>query len=412
MPNLREQILQWIQPFGVCSFLDNHQYNLPHHSVDCLAAAGALQVISGANAAASIDAFYKDEQDWLFGHFSYEYNTPQNLRMQIPHPAGFSDAFFFRPDHVLHLSNQELTIESYSRDPETIFREIGNIKIKEGVQHSIHCTPRTSREDYLQTIQHLLSHIQDGDCYEINFCQEFFAENTTLDPAAVYRQLTRLSPNPFSCYYKEKNAHLLCASPERWLKKAGNELLSQPIKGTLKRDLNNLDADKQLRDQLSNSLKDKSENVMVVDLVRNDLSQVCKAGSVKVSELFGIYSFPQVHQMISTITGELLPGKGMKEIIHSGFPMGSMTGAPKKRVMELIRQYEPIERGIFSGTVGYIKPNQDFDFNVVIRSILYNDANKYLSYLVGSGITIYSDPEQEYQECLLKAKAIEGVLGN
>lgn len=412
MPNLREQILQWIQPFGVCSFLDNHQYNLPHHSVDCLAATGALQVISGANTAASIDAFYKDEQDWLFGHFSYEYNTPQNLRMQIPHPAGFSDAFFFRPDHVLHLSNQELTIESYSRDPETIFREIGNIKIKEGVQHSIHCTPRTSREDYLQTIQHLLSHIQDGDCYEINFCQEFFAENTTLDPAAVYRQLTRLSPNPFSCYYKEKNAHLLCASPERWLKKAGNELLSQPIKGTLKRDLNNLDADKQLRDQLSNSLKDKSENVMVVDLVRNDLSQVCKAGSVKVSELFGIYSFPQVHQMISTITGELLPGKGMKEIIHSGFPMGSMTGAPKKRVMELIRQYEPIERGIFSGAVGYIKPNQDFDFNVVIRSILYNDANKYLSYLVGSGITIYSDPEQEYQECLLKAKAIEGVLGN
>lgn len=412
MPNLREQILQWIHPFGVCSFLDNHQYNLPHHSVDCLAAAGALQVISGANAAASIDAFYKDEQDWLFGHFSYEYNTPQNLRMQIPHPAGFSDAFFFRPDHVLHLSNQELTIESYSRDPETIFREIGNIKIKEGVQHSIHCTPRTSREDYLQTIQHLLSHIQDGECYEINFCQEFFAENTTLNPAAVYRQLTRLSPNPFSCYYKEKNAHLLCASPERWLKKAGNELLSQPIKGTLKRDLNNLDADKQLRDQLSNSLKDKSENVMVVDLVRNDLSQVCKAGSVKVSELFGIYSFPQVHQMISTITGELLPGKGMKEIIHSGFPMGSMTGAPKKRVMELIRQYEPIERGIFSGAVGYIKPNQDFDFNVVIRSILYNDANKYLSYLVGSGITIYSDPEQEYQECLLKAKAIEGVLGN
>lgn len=412
MPNLREQILQWIQPFGVCSFLDNHQYNLPHHSVDCLAAASALQVISGSNTAASIDAFYKDEQDWLFGHFSYEYNTPQNLRMQIPHPAGFSDAFFFRPDHVLHLSNQELTIESYSRDPETIFREIGNIKLKEGVQHSIHCTPRTSREDYLQTIQHLLSHIQDGDCYEINFCQEFFAENTTLNPAAVYRQLTRLSPNPFSCYYKEKNAHLLCASPERWLKKAGNELLSQPIKGTLKRDLNNLDADKQLRDQLSNSLKDKSENVMVVDLVRNDLSQVCKAGSVKVSELFGIYSFPQVHQMISTITGELLPGKGMKEIIHSGFPMGSMTGAPKKRVMELIRQYEPIERGIFSGAVGYIKPNQDFDFNVVIRSILYNDANKYLSYLVGSGITIYSDPEQEYQECLLKAKAIEGVLGN
>ncbi|WP_026752695.1 anthranilate synthase component I family protein [Sediminibacterium sp. C3] len=412
MPNCKEQILQWIQPFGVCSFLDNHQYQLPHHSVDCLAAAGALEAINGNNTASAIDAFYKKEQDWLFGHFSYEYNTPENLRTQQRHPAGFSDAFFFRPDHILQLSNKELIIESYSKDPELIFCEISNIEIKEGKQHSIHCTPRTSREDYLQTIQDLLKHIQNGDCYEINFCQEFYAENIELDPAAVYRQLTRLSPNPFACYYKENNAHLLCASPERWLKKEGGQLWSQPIKGTLKRDLNNLDADKQLRDQLSNSLKDKSENVMVVDLVRNDLSQVCIAGSVKVSELFGIYSFPQVHQMISTITGELLPGKGMKEIIHSGFPMGSMTGAPKKRVMELIRQYEPIERGIFSGAVGYIKPNQDFDFNVVIRSILYNDANKYLSYLVGSGITIYSDPEQEYQECLLKAKAIEGVLGN
>ena len=412
MPNLKEQILQWIQPFGVCSFLDNHQYQLPHHSLDCLAAAGALQIISGSNAAAAIDSFYKEEQDWLFGHFSYEYNTPVNLRTQQKHPTGFSDAFFFRPDHVLHLSNQKLTIESYSRDPETIFREISNIEIKEGRQHSIHCTPRTSREAYLQTLEHLLKHIQDGDCYEINFCQEFFAENIELDPAAVYRQLTQLSPNPFSCYYKENNAHLLCASPERWLKKTGNELLSQPIKGTLKRDLNNLDADNQLRTQLSNSLKDKSENVMVVDLVRNDLSQVCKAGSVSVSELFGIYSFPQVHQMISTITGELLPENGMNEIIQASFPMGSMTGAPKKKVMELIRKYEPIERGIFSGAVGYIKPNQDFDFNVVIRSILYNDANKYLSYLVGSGITIYSDPLQEYQECLLKGKAIESVLGN
>jgi len=412
MPHFKEQILQWIQPFGVCSFLDNHQYRLPHHSVDCLVAAGAIQVISGPDTAAAIDAFYKEEQDWLFGHFSYEYNTPDHTRVRPKHPAGFSDAFFFRPDHILHLNNQELIIESYSKDPEVIFSEIRNTEIKKGIQHSIHCAPRTSREDYLQTIRHLLKHIQDGDCYEINFCQEFFAENIDLDPIAAYRQLMHLSPNPFACYYKENNAHLLCASPERWLKKVGSQLLSQPIKGTLKRGLNNAEEDNQLRDQLINSSKDKSENVMVVDLVRNDLSRVCQAGSVTVSELFGVYPFPQVYQMISTITGELLHSNGMNEIIHATFPMGSMTGAPKKRVMELIRLYEPIERGIFSGAVGYIKPNQDFDFNVVIRSILYNDSNKYLSYLVGSGITIYSDPEQEYQECLLKAKAIERVLGN
>lgn len=412
MPHFKEQIQQWIQPFDVCSFLDNHQYQLPYHSVDCLVAAGAIQVISGTDAAAAIDAFYKEEQDWLFGHFSYEYNTPDYTRVQPKHPAGFSDAFFFRPDHILHLSNQELIIESYSKDPEVIFSEIRNTEIKEGIQHSIHCSPRISRAEYLHTIRHLFKHIQDGDCYEINFCQEFFAENIEIDPIAAYRKLMHLSPNPFACYYKENNAHLLCASPERWLKKAGSQLLSQPIKGTLKRDLNNADADNQLRDQLINSSKDKSENVMVVDLVRNDLSRVCQAGSVTVSELFGVYPFPQVYQMISTITGELLHSIGMNEIIHATFPMGSMTGAPKKRVMELIRQYEPIERGIFSGAVGYIEPNRDFDFNVVIRSILYNDSNKYLSYLVGSGITIYSDPEQEYQECLLKAKAIERVLGN
>lgn len=412
MPTFKEQTLQWIQPFDVCSFLDNHQYQLPHQSIDCLVAAGAIQVISGPNTAADIDTLYQKESDWLFGHFSYEYNTPVQWRTQKSHLAGFSDAFFYRPDHILQLSGTEVLIESYSKDPEEIFNEIKNRDIVEMPTQPIQCTPRTNRAAYLQIIQDLLGHIQNGDCYEINFCQEFFAENISLNPIAVYQQLTALSPNPFACYYKEYSAHLLCASPERWLKKEGTKLLSQPIKGTLKRDLHNSEKDNELREQLASSSKDKSENVMVVDLVRNDLSQVCKAGSVNVSELFGIYSFPQIHQMISTITGELLPTNGIHAIIQASFPMGSMTGAPKKRVMELIRQYEPIERGIFSGAVGYIKPNQDFDFNVVIRSLLYNDSNKYLSYLVGSGITIYSDPEQEYQECLLKAKAIEQVLGN
>lgn len=149
---------------------------------------------------------------------------------------------------------------------------------------------------------------------------------------------------------------------------------------------------------------------MVVDLVRNDLSKVCKEGSVKVSELFGIYSFPQVHQMISTIEGELDEKVPFSSILKACFPMGSMTGAPKKRVMELIEQYEKTKRGLYSGAVGYIDPNGDFDFNVVIRSILYNAVNQYLGYQVGGGITFYSDPEKEYEECLLKAAAIRKVL--
>ena len=222
--------------------------------------------------------------------------------------------------------------------------------------------------------------------------------------------LTEVSPTPFACFYKNSSDYLLCASPERYLQKKGNQLISQPIKGTIKRNLHN-DADDKLQvEALQNSSKDKSENVMVVDLVRNDLSRICEQGSVKVSELFGIYSFPQVHQMISTITGTLNSNTLFSEILEATFPMGSMTGAPKKSVMETIDALEPTKRGLYSGTVGYFNPAGDFDFNVVIRSIFYNSDIKKASYGVGGGITIYSDPEKEYEECLLKAAAIKKVL--
>jgi para-aminobenzoate synthetase component 1 len=168
--------------------------------------------------------------------------------------------------------------------------------------------------------------------------------------------------------------------------------------------------DTESRENLYKSEKDRSENVMVVDLVRNDLSKVCVEGSVKVDELYGIYSFPQVFQMISTISGELKKNIFFTDIIKATFPMASMTGAPKKRVMELIDKYEKSSRGIFSGALGYITPDRDFDFNVVIRSIMYNATNKYLSYMAGSGITFYSDAEKEYEECLLKADAMKGAL--
>ena len=275
---------------------------------------------------------------------------------------------------------------------------------------TIETKSRISKEEYISTIEKLLTHIKRGDCYEINYCQEFYAEEANIDPLHVYNRLMEVSPNPFSCYYKLKDKYVICASPERFIQKRGNRILSQPIKGTAKRDLTNQGKDQVLKKQLFESEKDKSENVMVVDLVRNDLSRVCKVGSVEVDELFGVYSFPQVHQMISTIKGELIDGISFAEIIKACFPMGSMTGAPKRRVMELIELYEKTKRGIYSGAVGYINPEKDFDFNVVIRSILYNATNQYLCYLVGGGITFYSDPENEYAECLLKATAINKVL--
>ena len=174
--------------------------------------------------------------------------------------------------------------------------------------------------------------------------------------------------------------------------------------------MQNTEEDRMNRSQLFHSEKDRSENVMVVDLVRNDLSRICREGSVTVDELYGVYPFPQVYQMISTVSGELQNDISFTEIIRATFPMGSMTGAPKRNVMKMIEEYEKTKRNIFSGALGYITPKGDFDFNVVIRSVMYNASLKYLSFQAGSGITFYSEAESEWEECLLKAEAIKNVL--
>lgn len=406
-------MLSWVNRFNICCFLDNHQYSSSHPSVECLAASGAVSIFSPTeNIFTPLQELYRNNQDWLFGHLAYDLkNAVAPLHSSHPDRIGFPDIFFFRPETVLQLSGNQLTISTLQENPEQIFEDICSMAFSPASKSSrLAIQPRMAKEDYLQKIESIRQHIQRGDCYEINFCQEFYATNAEIDPLSVYRQLTEISPNPFACFYKLEDKYVLCASPERYLQKKGNRLLSQPIKGTFKRNLTDTVADESLKQALIKSEKDRSENVMVVDLVRNDLSQVCKEGSVQVDELFGVYSFPQVHQMISTISGELKKGFGLAEILQASFPMGSMTGAPKRRVMELIEQYEVTKRGIYSGAIGYISPDNDFDFNVVIRSILYNATAAYLCYLVGGGITFYSDAEKEYEECLLKAAAIQKVL--
>lgn len=406
------QMLNWLSQFNICCFLDNQHYDLPHQSIECLAAAGAAHTLttSAGNAFHELQQFYQQHNDWLFGHFAYDLkNEVEGLTSRHPDHIGFPDLCFFVPEVVLQLKENALHIGSLHSDHQQLFNDICD-RTPAPITHAptfIH--NRISRDEYLHTIRQLQQHILRGDCYEINFCQEFFAENTVIDPLSVYRALSEASPNPFAAYYKLDDKHLLCASPERYLKKEGNKIYSQPIKGTSKRDLTDQRADDRNKEQLFNSAKDRTENVMIVDLVRNDLSKICT--DVKVEELFGIYSFPQVHQMISTISGELSPANtGIIDAIKATFPMGSMTGAPKKRVMQLIEQYERTRRGIFSGAVGYINPAGDFDFNVVIRSIMYNANNKYLSFQAGSAITYYSDAAQEYEECLLKAAAIYRIL--
>jgi para-aminobenzoate synthetase component 1 len=269
---------------------------------------------------------------------------------------------------------------------------------------------RQSRQDYIQAVEALKKHIRRGDCYEVNYCMDFFSEHSEVDPWLLYQQLSVASPNPFAAFYKLDNSFCLCASPERFLRKEDNILTSQPIKGTSRRFPLDPQKDAVSLAYLTNSEKEKSENVMVVDLVRNDLSRICTEGSVKVTELFGIYAFPQLYHLISTVQGGIDENISMAKVFEACFPMGSMTGAPKKRVMELIEEFEVSPRGLFSGTIGYISPDGIADFNVVIRSIFYNTSNGMLSFKAGSGITFYSEPEQEYDECMLKASAIMKML--
>ncbi len=410
----KQQMLNWASQFSICCFMDNHAYDSAHNSIECLLGVGAIATFEkGADFSKTLDRFHNNARDWIFGHFNYDLKNQFDPNLSSSHPdfIGFPDVFLFIPEVVVQLQGDDIIIGVITDDPHQILNDIFQASVSQMDQtSSFQLKSRITRNDYIKTIEHLLGHIKRGDCYEINFCQEFYAENASINPLQVYKQLTQISPNPFSTFYKLDNKYLLCASPERYLKKTGNTLLSQPIKGTWKRSPDNPQDDLKNRRSLLESEKDRSENVMVVDLVRNDLSRICEKGSVQVEELFGIYTFPQVYQMISSVTGKLKQGTSFSEILTSTFPMGSMTGAPKKRVMELIEQYEHAKRGIFSGAVGYISPQKNFDFNVVIRSILYNQQTGYLSYLVGGGITNNSIPQHEYDECLLKATAIKKVL--
>ncbi len=411
--NMKKKVLNWVRQFSTFCFLDNHQYQLQPHSMECLLAAGVKRsvVAQAGDALEQLQQFSNGTSGWLFGHLAYDLkNETEQLNSSHTDRIQFPDLFFFEPEVIIRLSEKEINIEA--ANPEFILQALENCdgEAHKIIQQPVHIRQRMSRDEYLAVIEKLKQHILRGDCYEINFCQEFFATDVVIDPFILYEQLGKISPNPFSALYRLHDQWLICASPERYLKKDKSRILSQPIKGTARRELTNAAKDIAAKEELKHSSKDRSENVMVVDLVRNDLARVCEEGSVKVDELYGIYSFPQVHQMISTVSGTLRKDVTFADIIRATFPMGSMTGAPKKRVMELIELYEQTRRGIFSGAVGYVSPGGDFDFNVVIRSLMYNATARYLSFQAGSGITFYSDPEKEWEECLLKAEAIIRLL--
>jgi para-aminobenzoate synthetase component I len=406
-------MLNWADQFSILLFLDSNGYRQQHGVYECLLAAGAHDAVAeGPDMLAGVEQLHR-RYGWVFGHICYDHKNALHNRLSTSHKPAlhWPQLGFFAPEVVCHIdaAHTTLTIESFS-DPDAVYADMmaqpGQIG---GSVPKLSFTARTSREQYLDTVEALRRHIADGDCYEINYCTEGYFEGASIEPLTVFHALNRLSPAPFAAYYRHQDKYMMCASPERYLARRGDRVLSQPIKGTARRDSDPA-ADEQIKERLATDTKERAENVMIVDLVRNDLARSCATGTVQVDELFGIYSFPQVHQMISTVSGRLRPDMAATDAIRYSFPMGSMTGAPKHKVMQLIDRYEHAARELFSGTVGYISPSGDMDLNVIIRSLFYDAATSYLCYQTGGAITYDSLPTAEWDEMRLKAWAIERIF--
>ncbi|CAM3887203.1 anthranilate synthase component I family protein [Flavobacterium cucumis] len=412
----KKQLLIWANQYREVVFLDSNQYHQKYSSYDAVLAVDAFTSIKTdyENAFQDLYQYQSQAKDWLFGYLSYDLkNDTEALHSNNFDGLEFPDLFFFQPKKLFLIKDNEVEIQ-YLRlcddEIETDFNAIISTELCDfAILREITINQRISKENYLSKVSKMLEHIHRGDIYEANFCMEFFAENAQIEPLEIYQKLNAISDSPFAVYFKNNVHYLLSASPERYLRKEGNKVISQPIKGTARRSFD-LEQDKQLKFDLAQNEKERSENIMIVDLVRNDLSHTATKGSVQVEELCAIYTFKQVHQMISTVVSEVENTTSPIEILRTTFPMGSMTGAPKISAMQIIETLEETKRGLYSGAVGYFTPNGDFDFNVVIRSILYNSKKQYLSFSVGSAITSQAFPENEYEECLLKAKAMFEVL--
>jgi len=422
--NFKQKLLSWSQQFNEVIWLDSNNetnsLNSKSTNYKAILAVDAFTSIKtdSFNAFEKLEEYQQMTKDWLFGYLTYDLkNDVENLASNNFDGLHFPDLLFFQPKKLFLFTENEVEIhylnfvaDEVKDDWKEILRRSANQTYSEE-NHSIKIHLRTSKDSYFEKLQHILNHIQRGDIYEANFCQEFYSENVSLDPIKTYLHLNEISKPPFATYLKFDDYFAMSASPERYISKWGTKVISQPIKGTAKRDVNK-DEDELLKEKLRNDPKERSENIMITDLVRNDLSRFAEKGSVQVDELCEVYTFKQVHQMISTISCEVSPEISPVKILKETFPMGSMTGAPKISAMKIIEELEETKRALYSGSVGYFTPNGDFDFNVIIRSILYNASKKYISYSVGSAITSKSNPLKEYEECLIKAKAMREVLEN
>lgn len=413
-------------PFGINPYVVLSQYtgtatwlnsnDSTKASILALGVNKELTLTSTTNAFEKLKKFYDQHKEWLFGYLSYDLkNSIESLKSENNDLHRFPTMHFFQPKVIIETSDNFTNLllldnEDIKKWEKLIYSSKGNFEASSTNKPKASLKP-INKKDYLKNFDVLLGHIQRGDIYEINYCIEFGAKDIEIEPLLLYQRLNERTQAPFSVFYRSKGKYLLSGSPERYLQKAGNRLISQPIKGTIKRGVNKKEDDI-LKKQLYNDPKERAENVMIVDIVRNDLSRVASKGSVKVDELYGVYSFKTVHHLVSTISCSIDKSIHPIDAIKATFPMGSMTGAPKISAMELIERHEDFKRGLYSGAFGCFLPNGDFDFNVIIRSIMYNKKLKTLSFPVGGAITSVASGEQEYNECNLKAEGMKKAIQN
>ncbi len=418
-PGLKDRAYAFAGRWSVSCWLDSNETPAadPYGRYDWLLACDAIQVHRLDPGEPAGDPFtlmreWHTGGNWLFGVLAYDLkNRIERLESTNPAIVGTPDLLFFSAGIVVACRGQEVHIWCRDR-PDSVWADLQSPPVgtaQAGQQAVPAPQPLISPQAYREAVAAIREHILDGDVYELNFCQAFETAACAVDLHTLFSRLNGLSPMPFAACFRAEDLWLLCASPERFVCKRGDLLVSQPIKGTTRRGQDAAE-DELLRDRLSASVKNRAENVMITDLVRNDLSRVSVPGTVSVPELCGIYAFRTVTHMVSTVSAELRPDRDWADALRALFPMGSMTGAPKVMSMELIDRYESFRRGWYAGAVGYIDPAGDMDFNVIIRSIICDAGSGRMAFAVGGAVVYDSDPQEEYEESMLKAASIFRVL--
>lgn len=402
----KERLLSLAAQSENCQLLDSNQHRDQYSQFNWLLGWKKKAGISeSSNAFSKLRDFQNYTNDWLLGHLAYSLKDEiEDLSSSHSDPLDWPHLAFFVPETIIIEKQGQLSCQSYEYQNSEELEAALNFGEQQLKTKHPKFKASLTEEEYLNHIASLKEELQAGNIYEINFCQAWQAE-AEINPVNLFLKLNAKHKAPFASFYRLEDRYLLCFSPERYLQKQDRKLISQPIKGTAARSKNK-EEDALRKMSLLASEKERAENVMIVDLVRNDLSRTAAKASVKVEELFGLYTFNAVHQMISTISSQLRTECDLVDALETTFPMGSMTGAPKINAMKLIEAHESFNRGIYSGSVGYINPAGDADFNVVIRSITYSEKLKLAEVKVGGAITIHCDAEEEYQECLLKAEKV------